>query len=682
MASFGDSILRLFKKVAKQSDQHESADGEPQLDGSEEAASNQLGEPGGCKASSEQDPQIKNDIEKEPEMPVRHKEFLHGNFANPGETRESKWQKQPVFDRHNIRHDDSDDEDLDKREDGAERQAAHSISFDRAVTQSRIEEERAEDDIAASIKVFADVVPGDDLNSVDDWKTRESDTLAPGRSSNATEESFKQVAACPTTSPSTLTWLSTQPSSEIRASVASNHHTPSETLRKLATDSDYNVRLAVAGNKRAADDLLKQLTHDENRLVSGEAFSALSVREKSNIQNSLSGFHKLPQPRVNNPVQTKVPIIGSTPGTPVKTPTGMNVPKYTPPLSQPSSTFSALPPSIPPATPASAPASAANTPARQVPEVAKPAPSSPPVPSELPPNAARVGSAAVTPGMLTPRSLPKPTVASPPPSGLPSNIPSGTVEAKTGGRSEKIAETKSVTKPETKPETKFEPKSETKSEPKSETKTEAKTAPATPDGHDLLTNHKFKTTSNHLVASYTDLEAINVEIDNRSPGAWLSLNSEGAIKAYKKQKDTVKDVKINFGAAASDGPKRTSPIVNITPNASASETIAFLRIVAGRISTPPGRLVELAAHEDTEVRAAVAENVNLPADGFALLARDVVSTVKLRLIDNCNCPTDVLGMLQTDSDPYVAFEAKNALKRIGAGLLKEREHNQFRPQGH
>jgi len=202
--------------------------------------------------------------------------------------------------------------------------------------------------------------------------------------------------------------------------------------------------------------------------------------------------------------------------------------------------------------------------------------------------------------------------------------------------------------------------------------------PAAPDGHDLLANHKFKTTSNHLVASYTDLDAISLEMDNRSPNTWLSLNSEGAIKAYKKQKDTVKDVKMNLGAHNPNGPKRTSPQVNITPNATASETITFLKIVAGRISTPPGRLIELAEHSNEEVRAAVAENVNLPSEAFLQLAKDSVSTVKLRLIDNSNCPTEVLGTLQNDSDPYVAFEARNALKRLGAGLLKEREHNQFR----
>ncbi len=206
--------------------------------------------------------------------------------------------------------------------------------------------------------------------------------------------------------------------------------------------------------------------------------------------------------------------------------------------------------------------------------------------------------------------------------------------------------------------------------------------PAGPDGHDLLANHKFKTTSNHLVASYTDLDAISLEMDNRSPNTWLSLNSEGAIKAYKKQKDTVKDVKMNLSVHNQNGPKRTTPQVNITPNASASETIAFLKIVAGRISTPPGRLIELAEHSNEEVRAAVAENSNLPNDAFMALAKDSVSTVKLRLIDNATCPTEVLATLQNDADPYVAFEARNALKRLANGLLKEREQSHQKHHGH
>ncbi|MBU6454324.1 MAG: hypothetical protein KGS72_21280, partial [Cyanobacteria bacterium REEB67] len=489
MASFGDSILRLFKKVAKQSDQHESADGQPQLDGSEEALLNTPGQqPGGEETlhqGRDYSSEAKIEAESEAEMPVRHQEFLHGNFATPSQTRESKWQKQPVFDRHNIHHDDGNNDPLG--ESGAEREAAHAISFDRAVTQSRIEEERAEDNIAESIKVFADVVSGDDLKTLDDWTSKTSDTLGPGRSTNATEESFKQVAACPTTSPSTLTWLSTQPSAEIRASVASNHHTPAETLRKLATDGDYNVRLAVAGNKRAADDLLKQLTHDENRLVSGEAYSALSGRERSNIQNSLSGFHKLPQQRVNNPVQTKVPIIGSAPGSQIKPPTGMSMPKYTPP--KPSATFSALPPSTPvrpaaaPTTPkippASAPPSSPNSSQNASPNASGAA--SAPVPSELPPNAARINSAPVSPGMLTPRSLPKPTVASPPPSGLP-NLPNK------DGTSAKSLNADVVARVERNAE-------QSKIEARADAKAELQTsAPATPDGHNLLTNHKFKTT--------------------------------------------------------------------------------------------------------------------------------------------------------------------------------------------
>ena len=655
MASFGDNILRLLKKTAKKNDQQNDAVRNI-------PAPNQTGEESPASSSSQD--QAGSECEPALDSLLRNKECLQGNFNNAAPPTESKWQRQGVFDRSNIIYDKGEVSAIAEPEE-------HSISFNRAASVSHSlageddgELPSIEDQLAASqfiSKLFASEIKAEKkleeqaekIKSVENWSEKPSEMLTAGRASNPTEESYKQVASCETTSPTTLTWLATQPSAEIRAAVAANHHTPADALRKLAVDADFNVRLAVAANKRSGDDVLKQLTHDENRLVSGEAFSALTLREKAHMQSNNSGFNKFVPPRVN-PVQTKVPIIGSAPGS--KTPTGVNLPKYTPANSLTGTHALLAQPQI----------------AQPIAKVAPTAPATPaivagiPVPTDLPVHLAKDSSPSVSAKMLTPRSLPKPNIISPPPSGLPINVLPSTPALSPApiSSSAPVSSPTPITSSAT---------------PRPES---AAAEAATPDGHNLLNNHRFKTTSNHLVASYTDLDAISIEIDNRSPGAWLSLNSEGAVKAYTKQKDTVKDVKINLASPNSDGSKHNSPVVNITPNATASETIVFLKLVAGRVSTPPGRLVELAAHANEEVRSAVAENANLPPDAFSLLSKDAVSTVKLRLIDNCHCPTEVLGTLQNDSDPYVAFEARNALKRLGAGLLKEREQNQFRPHGH
>ncbi len=203
--------------------------------------------------------------------------------------------------------------------------------------------------------------------------------------------------------------------------------------------------------------------------------------------------------------------------------------------------------------------------------------------------------------------------------------------------------------------------------------------------HNLLSSNRFNTTSNHLIASYTSLDAVvpdGINDGSKADTEWQSLNTDGAQKAYKQQKDTVKDLKFNPSVTNPNGPRdkakdlRPHSAFDSPPeNASPQDKIAFLKMIATRLSTPPTKLTELAQHESIEIRAAVAENINTPAEAFALLAKDSQAQVKLRVIDNSNCPSQILEMLQEDQDPYVGYEAKNQLKRIQNSIAQERSFN-------
>lgn len=206
-------------------------------------------------------------------------------------------------------------------------------------------------------------------------------------------------------------------------------------------------------------------------------------------------------------------------------------------------------------------------------------------------------------------------------------------------------------------------------------------AVTTPD----LKAQKFGTTSNQIVASYTDLDAIKIEPINdlnlspaaeshdlpgndvpppTTPSAWNTLESKSAKSAYVQQKDTVKDFKFAHTPQASGTHSRLPAAFAASLNDQAPDSIAFLTMLATRSGTPSMRLTELAEHRDVGIRMAVAENINTPKEAFLILARDKDARVKLRIIDNQNCPVDVIDNLRADADPYVAFEAKNALKRM------------------
>lgn len=204
-------------------------------------------------------------------------------------------------------------------------------------------------------------------------------------------------------------------------------------------------------------------------------------------------------------------------------------------------------------------------------------------------------------------------------------------------------------------------------------------------GANLLATHKFRPTNNQVTSTYTALEAIKPpqvssdqpnqtgtqEAASAAPGAvsgeWHTLESDSAKVAYKQQKDTVKDLKFNpAGVYNRNGPQG---IERKIVQASATDTIAFLTMVAARHSTPPSRLLELASHESESVKKAVAENYATPPEAFQILARDAAREVRLRLVENPNCPIEVARQLENDVDPFVAYEARKQLRRTNLGTV-------------
>ncbi len=203
------------------------------------------------------------------------------------------------------------------------------------------------------------------------------------------------------------------------------------------------------------------------------------------------------------------------------------------------------------------------------------------------------------------------------------------------------------------------------------------------NSHNLLFNNRFNATSNQITASYTTLDAVapgGLNDGSKADSEWQSLNSDGAKQAYKQQKDTVKDLKFNASVVNTNGPPKQMPSYHAAfdkppDGASPAEIIAFYKMVATRLSTPAEKLLELAASESVEVRAAVAENISAPLEAFKLLAKDSQAQVKLRVIDNSNCPAQVLEDLKDDQDPYVGYEAKNQIKRLHNAAMQERSAN-------
>lgn len=204
-------------------------------------------------------------------------------------------------------------------------------------------------------------------------------------------------------------------------------------------------------------------------------------------------------------------------------------------------------------------------------------------------------------------------------------------------------------------------------------------------GANLLATHKFRPTNNQVTSTYSALEAIKPpqlssdqpnqtgtkEAASAAPGAvsgeWHTLESDSAKVAYKQQKDTVKDLKFNpAGVYNRNGPQG---IERKIVQASATDTIAFLTMVAARHSTPPSRLLELASHESESVKKAVAENYATPPEAFQILARDAAREVRLRLVENPNCPLEVAKQLENDVDPFVAYEARKQLRRTNLGTI-------------
>lgn len=82
----------------------------------------------------------------------------------------------------------------------------------------------------------------------------------------------------------------------------------------------------------------------------------------------------------------------------------------------------------------------------------------------------------------------------------------------------------------------------------------------------------------------------------------------------------------------------------------------------------PAVLAQLAAHEDSEVRAAVIDNPNTALDTLWMLANDESADVRYALAENPNVPVAILDHLESeDSNAYIADRARKTLRRIRQG---------------
>ncbi len=76
-------------------------------------------------------------------------------------------------------------------------------------------------------------------------------------------------------------------------------------------------------------------------------------------------------------------------------------------------------------------------------------------------------------------------------------------------------------------------------------------------------------------------------------------------------------------------------------------------------------LEALSCHDDVRVRAAVADNPNLPYASLLALARDESHDIRYQLAENHNVPAPVISILTEDENPYVRLRAESTLNRLG-----------------
>lgn len=80
-------------------------------------------------------------------------------------------------------------------------------------------------------------------------------------------------------------------------------------------------------------------------------------------------------------------------------------------------------------------------------------------------------------------------------------------------------------------------------------------------------------------------------------------------------------------------------------------------------------LEELAAHDDPEIRIAVADHPNSTPDLIWALAKDDNPDVRYAIAENHNTALDILEMLTSDDNPYVVHRAQRTLARLRGGTI-------------
>ncbi|MBI2810984.1 MAG: hypothetical protein HYX67_09175 [Candidatus Melainabacteria bacterium] len=85
----------------------------------------------------------------------------------------------------------------------------------------------------------------------------------------------------------------------------------------------------------------------------------------------------------------------------------------------------------------------------------------------------------------------------------------------------------------------------------------------------------------------------------------------------------------------------------------------------------PHTLVKLSMHEDSDVRAAVTENPNTPADVLRYMVKDESPDVRYTMAENHNLASELLESLCEDENPYVSSRAQKTILRLRSNKCVE-----------
>ncbi len=90
----------------------------------------------------------------------------------------------------------------------------------------------------------------------------------------------------------------------------------------------------------------------------------------------------------------------------------------------------------------------------------------------------------------------------------------------------------------------------------------------------------------------------------------------------------------------------------------------LLERLAEHRQAEPHTLVKLAMHQNSDVRAAVSENANTPADVLRYMLTDESPDVRYTMAENHNLSLDLLQSLCEDENPYISSRAQKTILRL------------------